>query len=114
MPKILGKPTHNGDEESSVGSLSLWINQILGLVVCIICNSLVVVGIRRNSPNYLIPWLAVYIIGMLDVRVRPDSTGTSHGIWNLVYGLETFLLTRDDSGLQTRSLTMYESKTCRP
>ena len=34
------------------------------MVVCIICNSLVVVGIRRNSPNYLIPWLAVYIIGV--------------------------------------------------
>ena len=50
-------------ESSDDGPTSLWINQILGLVVCIICNGLVVVGIRRNSPNYLIPWLAVYIIG---------------------------------------------------
>ena len=47
--------------------LLLWLNhlyQILGMVVCVVCNILVVVGIKRDSPNYLIPWLAVYIVGI--------------------------------------------------
>ena len=54
-------------ENLTENPLLLWLNhlyQILGMVVCVVCNILVVVGIKRNSPNYLIPWLAVYIVGI--------------------------------------------------
>ena len=53
-------------ENLTENPLLLWLNhlyQILGMVVCVVCNILVVVGIKRDSPNYLIPWLAVYIVG---------------------------------------------------
>ena len=54
-------------ENLTENPLLLWLNhlyQILGMVVCVVCNILVVVGIKRDSPNYLIPWLAVYIVGI--------------------------------------------------
>ena len=54
-------------ENLTENPLLLWLNhlyQILGMVVCVVCNILVVVGIKKDSPNYLIPWLAVYIVGI--------------------------------------------------
>ena len=61
---------HKQDGEDETESVvSIWINQVLGMVVCIICNLLVIVGIQKNSPNLLIPWLAVYLIGVFSLIV---------------------------------------------
>ena len=53
------------EDEPTETFLSLWLNKILGMVVCIKCNVLVIYGIRKNSPNFLIPWLAVYLLGTI-------------------------------------------------
>ena len=45
---------------------TLWMlgaNQILGMLLCIICNVLVILAIRLKRPNFMLPWLIIYFVG---------------------------------------------------
>jgi hypothetical protein len=37
--------------------------QVLGLVICLLCNLLLILGITKRLPHFLVPWLVVYLIG---------------------------------------------------
>ena len=51
--------------KESENILILAANQLLGMVLCIICNFLVIVAIRWKSPNFMLPWLIIYFIGRI-------------------------------------------------
>ena len=66
------------------------VGEVLSIIILLFSNILAIRGIKTNQPNIIIPWLVVYMIGILACYAASVLL-LSESVFNGVWSFEWFL-----------------------
>ena len=59
----------NTSEEDKITHIALFLGEVLCFLILLLCNSLGISGVQNKAPYLLVPWLGVYMLGILSCYI---------------------------------------------
>ena len=59
----------SGSQEDQLKHTALFFGEIFCFLILLLCNSLGISGVQKKSPYLIVPWLGVYMVGILSCYI---------------------------------------------